>query len=105
MREVVLVDGVGRPKLHEIPDGDGLSWPDTIGYADPESYKRNKKVFYFKWSLNEIGPEQRPIYRLLDYHHAPLRLHPDYFRKQTIGPLPKLRVEDKGTGPCAESGS
>lgn len=93
MRDIILVDGCGRPKIHEVPDG---VLPQEIVYPAPHSTPQHPAFVTFEliWQDDgpEIGPEKRPIYRLAGFSHPPMRLEPDYLRKQTINKT-QLRIE------------
>jgi hypothetical protein len=80
LHEILLVDGVGRPKIHAVSVM--LVLPTVIAWEHPQRARGEGKVFvHFDRSADEIDPDGRQMYRQRGTGHPTVRLEADYLRR------------------------
>lgn len=88
--QILLVDGVGRPMIHEIPDA--LIPQNVVPWTHPQRAAKERAVIvHFDRMKDERDADQRPIYRQRGTGYPAIR---EVYLK--LSPIPRLRLE----GPC-----
>jgi hypothetical protein len=90
--EVVLVDGVGRSRLHTVPDA--LVPRNVIPWPHPQRARNERQVICHFDRSKEVDPDGRTVYRQRGTGDPAIRW--DYLKLTPIVQGPRLRLE----GPC-----